>query len=81
MAISMGRGNANKALVGFTPFIEKADAMISSFEGGSLRNAIPESLCNYSGSRIEGCYSKEIAATFPREKSELSATSQPSCGD
>jgi dipeptidase D len=42
MDIVLGRGNANKALVRLLlPLVEKSGAMIASFEGGSLRNAIP----------------------------------------
>lgn len=42
MDIVLGRGNANKSLVRILlPLIKEADARLSSFEGGSLRNAIP----------------------------------------
>lgn len=42
MDIILGRGNANKALVRvLLPLIKEAGARIASFEGGSLRNAIP----------------------------------------
>jgi dipeptidase D len=42
MDIILGRGNSNKALVRLLlPLMEKAGAMIVSFEGGTLRNAIP----------------------------------------
>lgn len=42
MDIILGRGNANKALVRLLlPLIKEAGARIGSFEGGSLRNAIP----------------------------------------
>ncbi|MFA6334722.1 MAG: aminoacyl-histidine dipeptidase [Bacteroidales bacterium] len=42
MDIVLGRGNANKTLVRILlPLIKEAKAKIASFEGGSLRNAIP----------------------------------------
>ncbi len=42
MDIVLGRGNANKTLVRILlPLIKEANAKIASFEGGTLRNAIP----------------------------------------
>ncbi len=42
MDIVLGRGNANKSLVRILmPLIREAKALISEFEGGTLRNAIP----------------------------------------
>ncbi len=42
MDIVLGRGNANKALVRvLLPLVRDAKALISEFEGGTLRNAIP----------------------------------------
>ncbi|MFA5849082.1 MAG: aminoacyl-histidine dipeptidase [Bacteroidales bacterium] len=42
MDIVLGRGNANKSLVRILlPLIKEAEARVSYFEGGSLRNAIP----------------------------------------
>ncbi len=42
MDIILGRGNANKVMVRFLlPMMEKYNVLLSSIEGGSLRNAIP----------------------------------------
>jgi len=42
MDIVLGRGNANKSLVRILlPLIKETKARVASFEGGSLRNAIP----------------------------------------
>ena len=76
MDIVLGRGNANKALVRILlPLIEKADAMISSFEGGSLRNAIPrESFATIAVPESKVATAKKIVSKhFKEMKSELSA--------
>jgi len=82
MDIVLGRGNANKSLVRILlPLIEKADAMVASFEGGSLRNAIPrESFATIAVPASKVAMAKKIVNKhFNDMKAELAAHEPTLC--